>query len=379
MIKRCYYEILACEREASPEEIKKAYRKQALKFHPDRNPGDKEAEENFKEAAEAYEVLRDPEKRRLYDAYGHEGLKSSGFQGFGGVNDIFSSFSDIFEGIFGFGGGQENRGGPQPGRDMRYDLEIDLKDSALGKEVSLDLAREVSCPDCGGHGQKDGQEPPICPTCQGQGQVLRSQGFFRLATTCPDCRGRGRKVTDPCPNCNGQGRIREEKDLSVRIPPGIQHGQRLRMRDEGEGGFQGGPPGDLYVVVHIRPHPVFERDGSTLFRRLGVSMVQAALGRTVMVETLIDDEVEMKIPTGAQNGDVVRLKGLGMPSLHGGRRGDLVVQLMVATPKKLNKRQKELLAEFEAEGDSQAAATPQQDQESEEETPKKKKRLFGMR
>ncbi|MGD9125449.1 MAG: molecular chaperone DnaJ, partial [Desulfarculaceae bacterium] len=294
--KRCYYEILGVERQSNGETIKKAYRKLALQYHPDRNPDDKECEEKFKEAAEAYEVLRDPEKRRLYDAYGHEGLRSSGFQGFGGVGDIFSAFSDIFEGLFGFTGATSRPGGPRSGRDLRYDLELTLEEAAVGKEASITVGREISCEACRGLGQKDGAEPPICPTCGGQGQVLRSQGFFRLATTCPDCRGAGKTVTDPCPQCRGQGRLYDEKELSVRVPAGIDHGQRLRMRGEGEGGFRGGPPGDLYVVVHVLPHQTFERRENDLYRQLEVSMIQAALGHEVVVQTLTDGPTEMKIP-----------------------------------------------------------------------------------
>ncbi|MCA1905532.1 MAG: molecular chaperone DnaJ [Desulfarculus sp.] len=378
-MKRCYYEILGVERTADLEVIKKSYRQLALKYHPDRNPGDAEAEERFKEAAEAYEVLRDPEKRRLYDAYGHDGLKNTGFSGFGGVGDIFSAFGDIFEGLFGFGGARP-RSGPQPGRDLRYDLELSLEEAALGKQASFMVGRELACQQCQGKGQKGGADPVICPTCRGQGQVLRSQGFFRLATTCPDCRGDGRVVTDPCPACRGRGRVYQEKELTVRIPAGIGHGQRLRMRGEGEGGSLGGGPGDLYVVVHLKQHPVFERDGDSIYRQLRVSMVQAALGRTVLVDSLIDGPVEMAIPEGAQTGEVVRIPGLGMPRLRDDRRGDMLVQLVVATPKNLDRRQRELLEEFAALGDSAAAPEPEPEAGAEEEaaTRKKKKRRWGL-
>ncbi len=379
-MKRCYYEILGCERDADIEVIKKAYRKLAFKYHPDRNPDDPEAEEKFKEAAEAYEVLSDPEKRRLYDAYGHEGLKSQGFNhGFEGVNDIFSAFSDIFEGFFGFGGAGQTRrsGGPRAGRDLRYDLELDLEDAAQGTEATLHVGREVACEECQGTGQRGGGQPPVCPTCRGQGQIIRSQGFFRLATTCPDCGGRGRRVSDPCPACSGRGRVFEEKEVSLRVPPGIDHGQRLRMRGEGEGGFAGGPPGDLYVVVSIRPHRVFERDGDTLYRQLEVSMIQAALGRTVMVDTLSDGPQPLEIPPGAQSGDMLRLKGMGMPNLRTGRRGDLLVQLKVLTPRRLSKEQRRLLEQVEALGDRQAAPEPPRE-DQDQAAPRKKKKLFGM-
>jgi molecular chaperone DnaJ len=376
-VKRCYYEVLQVEKDANDETIKKAYRKLALQYHPDRNPGDKEAEERFKECAEAYEVLRDSERRRAYDLYGHEGLRSSGFQGFGGVNDIFSAFSDIFEGFFGFGGGGRP-GGPRQGRDLRYDMEISLEEAAQGKQVNFPVGRELACEACKGRGQEGGEEPPICQTCGGQGQVLRSQGFFRLATTCPACQGRGRSITKPCPQCSGRGRIYQEKELTVRVPPGITHGQRLRMRGEGEGGSMGGPPGDLYVVIHVQNHPVFERNGDDLYRRLEVSMVQAALGRSVMVESLVDGPAEMDLPAGSQTGDLVRLKGLGMPRLRGSGRGDLHVQVMVKTPAKLTKRQKELLEEFAELGDRDAAQAPEDVEQGSAGTHKKKKKLWGL-
>jgi molecular chaperone DnaJ len=374
-MKRDYYEVLGVNRGEDPEVIKKAYRKLALQYHPDRNPDDPQAEDRFKEAAEAYEVLHDPEKRRLYDAYGHEGLKNTGFHGFGGVGDIFSSFSDIFEGLFGFSGAGTRREAGGRGRDLRYDMEISLEEAAQGKQAAFKVGRDLACATCGGRGQREGM-PPICQTCGGQGQVVRTQGFFRLATTCPSCHGKGRNVTDPCPVCRGQGRLYQERELSVRIPAGIGHGQRLRMRGEGEGGTQGAEPGDLYVVVHIADHAVFERDGDSIFRRLEVSMVQAALGKTVMVETLIDGPRELNIPEGAQTGDLVRLYGLGLPRLRDNKRGDLMVQLMVRTPKKLGKRQRELLEEFVALGDKAAAVEPQPalSEDEGQERPKKKRR-----
>jgi molecular chaperone DnaJ len=375
-MKKCYYEVLEVERTASLEVIKKSYRKLALKYHPDRNPGDKEAEESFKEAAEAYQVLCDPEKRRLYDAYGHEGLKSSGYQGFGGVHDVFSAFSDIFEGLFGMsGGGRSN--GPRQGRSLRYDLELTLEEAAQGKEVNVELGREEICQACQGKGQRDGADPLICPTCRGQGQVVRSQGFFRMATTCPDCHGTGRRITDPCPECRGRGVIYGTRDLTIKVPAGIDHGQRLRMAGEGEAGAAGGPPGDLYVQVHIPDHPVFERQGDDIYRRLDISMAQAALGETVQVDTLIDGPAALDIPAGSQTGEFVRLAGFGMPNLRGGRRGSLRVQLMVKTPRRLSKRQKELLREFAELGDRDAAPLPESDAEAEESGSRKKKRFWG--
>ena len=380
MSKRCYYEVLQVERTADHETIKKAYRRLALECHPDRNPGDPEAEERFKEAAEAYQVLSDPEKRQLYDLYGHDGLKSSGYQGFSGMGDIFSAFGDIFEGLFGFGGGGRNPGGPQPGRDLRYDLELSLEQMATGHTARIQVHREAACEACGGDGQAGSAAPQECGLCGGQGQVVRAQGLFRVVTTCPQCRGEGRVVTDPCPECRGRGRVRQEKELTVRVPAGIEHGQRLRMRGEGEGGFGGGPPGDLYVVVHQAQHPVFDRQGNDLYRRLEVSMFQAALGQTVAVESLIDGEQPLEIPAGTDTGEMIRIKGLGMPKLRSGRRGDLYVQLVVRTPSKLNKQQRELLRQAMELGDSQAAPPPSEpapDQPGPAKEKKKKRGLFS--
>ncbi|CAO0824031.1 Chaperone protein DnaJ [Desulfarculales bacterium] len=378
-MKRCYYEILGVERDCDPEALKKAYRKLAMDLHPDRNPGDSEAEDKFKEAAEAYEVLRDGEKRSFYDAYGHEGLKNTGFSGFGGMSDIFSTFSDVFEGLFGLSGGAP-RGGPQRGRDLRYDLEIGLEEAVQGKQAVFRVGRELACQECSGRGQKGGAQPVVCRACGGQGQVLRSQGFFRLATTCPECRGEGRVVTDPCPACRGRGRKYEEKELSARIPPGIGHGQRLRMRGEGEGGSLGGEPGDLYVVVHVKSHQIFERDGDSLYRQFKVSMVQAALGRTVLVDSLIDGPVKLAIPAGSQTGDLVRLAGQGMPRLRDERRGDLLVQLVVCSPQKLSEEQKRLLEELAQIGDDQAAPEPgaEEAEGAEPVAHKKKKRRWRL-
>jgi len=354
-MKSCYYKILSVDRTCDDETIKKAYRKLALQYHPDRNPNNPKAEEKFKEAAEAYEVLHDPKKRQLYDSYGHEGLKSTGFSGFGGVHDIFSSFSDIFEGLFDISSTKSKHNSKGRGHDLRYDLQINLEEAANGKQAAFNIGRELSCSVCQGQGQKNSSKPPICRTCGGQGQIVRSQGFFRLATTCPNCHGEGRVVTDPCPKCLGKGRIYTERKLTVQVPAGIIHGQRLRLNGEGEGGIIGGQAGDLYVMVHINHHPTFKRDGDILYRQMEISMTQAALGHKVIIETLIDGLIELKIPQGAQTGDMVRLYGLGMPRLRNKRRGDLMVQLIVRTPKKINKRQRELLEEFASLGDFMAA------------------------
>ena len=376
MQKRCYYETLEIERTADHETIKKAYRRLAMECHPDRNPDDPQAEERFKEASEAYQVLSDPEKRQLYDAYGHEGLKSTGFQGFNGMGDIFSAFGDIFEGLFGFGGPGGNPAGPRPGRDLRYDLELSLEQMANGHTAAIQVHREAACDQCNGTGQAGGEEPQVCSVCGGTGQVARAQGLFRVVTTCPQCRGEGRVVTNPCPACRGRGRMREEKELSVQVPPGIEHGQRLRMRGEGEGGHTGGPPGDLYVVMHQAPHQVFERQGNDLYRQLEVSMFQAALGQEVAVGTLVDGEQALEIPTGTDSGEMVRLKGLGMPKLRSGRRGDLYVQLVVRTPRKLSKEQRELLQQAMELGDQDAAPAPAAEgaHTDQEAKPKKKKK-----
>lgn len=378
-VKRCYYEVLEVERSSSQDEVKKAYRRMAIKYHPDKNPGDQEAEELFKECAEAYEVLRDPEKRRVYDQYGHDGLRNTGFSGFNGPQDIFSAFSDIFEGFFGFSGGGGRRRSSR-GRDLEYRLELTLEEAAMGKAAEFSFQREAACEQCGGTGMADGSQPPVCSTCGGQGQVLRSQGFFRLATTCPDCRGAGRKVTDPCRECHGVGRVMEEKNITVRVPAGIDTGQRLRIRGEGEAGRDGAEPGDLFVSLQIAPHSVFKRDGADLYRQLDISMFQAALGAEVGVETLVDGVVTVDIPAGVDSGHVIKLDEMGMPSLRGSRQGRLYLQLVVRTPRKLSKKQRELLIEAAALGDRDAAALPPAEGEEGEptESPKtKKRRWFG--
>ncbi len=345
MEKRDYYEILGVARTASEDEIKKAYRKMALQYHPDRNPGDSQAEEMFKEAAEAYEVLHDQEKRRIYDQYGHEGLRGTGFSGFGGFEDIFSNFGDIFEEFF--GGGRRRRSGPARGRDLRYDLEVDFVEASTGKEVEIDIVREEECAACGGTGsQTEGRQ--ICPTCQGQGQVLQSRGFIRMAQTCPTCGGSGQIVEDPCPECRGQGRVRMERTVAVRVPAGVDTGSRLRLRGEGEGGRLGGPQGDLYVVIHVRPHEFFEREGDHVICRIPVSMVDACLGAEIDVPTL-QGERKLKIPKGTQTGEVLRFRNEGFPNLRGFGRGDQVMEIHVTIPTNLNKRQEEILREFAEE------------------------------
>ncbi len=346
MSKADYYEVLGVARDASEDEIKKAYRQLAFKFHPDRNPDDADAEAKFKEAAEAYEVLRDPQKRARYDRFGHQGLGDTGFGGFSNAEDIFSTFSDIFGEFFGFSAGRAGRGPrPQPGNDLRYDLRVSFRDAAKGMESALKIPKNVTCEECAGSGAAPGTSRDTCRQCGGMGQVQQSQGFFRIAVTCPVCRGEGTIVPTPCPRCKGRGVVPDVRELKVRIPAGVDDGSRLRLRGEGEPGMHGGPPGDLYVIIHVEEDKTFRRQGQDLVLTLEVTMVQAALGDKVKIPTL-DGEETMDIPKGTQSGEVFSLRGMGLP--HPGRpqRGDLLVEVIVLTPKGLNKKQEELLREF---------------------------------
>lgn len=347
MSQRDYYEVLGVSREASEDDIKKAYRRLAMKLHPDRNPGDAQAADRFKEAGEAYEVLSDPQKRQVYDRFGHDGLKRGG-AGAGGQGDFGAGFSDIFGDMFSdiFGGG--GRRGPRRGADLRYDLEITLEEAYHGTQRTITIPRFEKCTPCEGTGNASGGKPPTCPTCHGSGQVRIQQGFFTLAQTCPHCRGRGTVITDPCTNCHGQGQVRTEQTLSVKVPAGVDIGDRIRRSGEGERGDAGAPPGDLYIQVNVKPHAFFEREGSDLYCTVPISVVTAALGGEMDVPTL-DGKVTLKIPEATQTNRTFRLRGKGMPSLRGGGRGDLLATVVVETPVKLNKRQKELLREF---GDS---------------------------
>ncbi len=347
MYKRDYYEALGVSRNADEEEIKRAYRKLAMQYHPDRNPGDKEAEERFKEAAEAYEVLRNQEKRQIYDQFGHEGLAGTGFKGFSGFEDIFSSFGDIFEDFFGFGTRRRTRTRARQGQSLRYDLELTLEEAFYGKEQEIEFVRMESCSRCGGSGITPGSEPQMCGTCQGRGQVVRSQGFFQISTTCPACRGQGRIVTDPCDDCSGRGKVKLERKISVRIPAGVDTGSQLRLQGEGEPGENGGPRGDLFVVIHVREHAFFNREGEHLSCEVPISFVEAALGGKMNIPALGNEKgYELEIPSGTQPGDILTIPGMGMPALQRNRRGDLFVKVHVKIPKKLNQRQKELLMEF---------------------------------
>ena len=344
--KRDYYEILSISRDCGDEEIKKSYRKLALKYHPDRNPGNKEAEENFKEAAEAYEVLRDPEKRQIYDRFGHEGLEGTGFRGFSGFDDIFSSFGDIFEGFFGFG----SRGGTRArqGKSLRYDMELTLEEAFSGKEEEIVFHRLEACATCNGSGAAPGSQPRTCTTCQGRGQVIQSQGFFQVSTTCPTCHGQGEIISDPCPDCRGGGKVRVEKSISVKIPPGVDTGSQLRLKGEGESGEYGGPHGDLFVVIHVKEHAFFAREDENLICQVPISFVQASLGDTLTIPVLGENKGhELTIPEGTQPGEVIKIPNKGMASLRGYRkRGDLYVKIIVKIPEKMTAQQRELLEAF---------------------------------
>ena len=343
---RDYYEVLGISRSASDNEIKKAYRKLAMKYHPDRNPDDKEAEESFKEATEAYEVLSDDQKRQIYDAYGHEGLKSRGYQG-PDFEDIFSSFGDIFGDIFGFGraDGRRSRQGPIRGSDLRYDLSVSFMDAVHGISKDIEIERPDTCWTCEGTGLRPGHKAETCQTCQGRGQVVRAQGFFRMSTTCPHCRGEGEIIKDPCNDCDGVGLVKNKKKVSLKIPAGIDTGAKMRLRGNGEGGRKGGPAGDLYVIIHVEPHEFFQREGDLIYCRYPLAMDQATLGCKPEVPT-INGEKKLTIPKGTQSGQTFTLKNEGVPHLRGSGRGDMIVEVQVITPTKLSKKQKELLKEF---------------------------------
>jgi molecular chaperone DnaJ len=347
--KRDYYEVLGLGREATEQQIKSAYRKLALKYHPDRNPGDHKAEEAFKEAAEAYAVLADTQKRGLYDRFGHAGVNASAGAGAGFDPTIFADFSDIFAGLgdmFGFGdilgGGRRRRSGPQRGADLRYDLEITFEESAEGTETSIVLPREELCETCSGSGAAPGTQPETCAQCRGTGQLRYQQGFLTVARPCSNCRGTGRTIAKPCSACHGAGRIARERKLTVKIPAGISTGQQMRLAGEGEHGSAGGPPGDLYVVVHVQEHSFFHREGDDLYCEIPINFPTLALGGTIKVPTL-DEAQELTIPSGTQPGARFRLRHKGMPNVAGRGRGDLHVIARAAVPKKLTKEQKQLL------------------------------------
>jgi molecular chaperone DnaJ len=345
MSKRDYYEVLGVERDAAADVIKKAYRKLAMKYHPDRNPGNHEAEGHFKEAKEAYEVLSDETKRAAYDRYGHAGVDASAAAGAGGFGGGFAdAFSDIFGDIF---GGGRARSSVYRGADLRYNLEIPLEDAARGTETRIRIPTLAECETCHGSGAKPGTSPTTCPTCSGHGQVRMTQGFFSIQQTCPKCHGAGKVVQHPCGTCSGAGRVKQHKTLAVKIPAGVDEGDRIRLSGEGEAGVNGGPPGDLYVVIHIKPHPVFQRDHNDLHCEMPISFATAALGGEIEIPTL-DGYAKIKVPAETQSGKVFRLRGKGIRGVRSTSHGDLMCHVVVETPVNLTARQKELLEEFEA-------------------------------
>jgi molecular chaperone DnaJ len=354
MAKRDYYEILEVTRTVNDGELKTAYRKLAMRWHPDKNPGDKDCEHKFKEISEAYEVLKDEQKRAAYDRFGHAAFE----QGMGnqqhGFTDFGATFSDIFEGIFGMsGGGRGRSGGRERGSDLRYNMEITLEEAYGGKSAQVRIPTSVTCEVCSGSGAKSGSKPKTCPTCNGQGKVRHTQGFFTLERTCVACQGRGQVIDNPCPNCSGSGRVTRERTLSVNVPAGVEDGTRIRLAGEGEAGVRGGPPGDLYIFLSIGTHQLFQRDGADLHCRVPISMVTAALGGGFEVPTIDGGKTKVKVPEGTHSGRRFRLAGKGMPVLRARETGDMYVQVLVETPQKLNKRQKELLSEFDKQSSSE--------------------------
>jgi molecular chaperone DnaJ len=345
--KRCYYETLEVERTVDEGTLKTAFRKLAMKWHPDKNPGDKQSEVRFKEIAEAYEVLKDGDKRAAYDRFGHSAFEQGGMGGGGpGFGQGFaSSFSDIFEDLFGMSG--RGGGGRERGQDLRYNMEITLEDAYLGKTAQIEIPVSVTCEPCSGTGAKAGTKPKTCIKCGGAGRVRQAQGFFTLERTCPACHGRGQVIEDPCPNCSGSGRVERERSLSVNIPPGVEDGTRIRLAGEGEAGARGGPAGDLYIFLSLTAHEFFQRDGADLHCRVPISMVSAALGGEFDVPTIDKGKTKVKVPSGTQSGRSFRVASKGMPVLRSRQTGDMYVQVVVETPQNLTRKQQELLAEFE--------------------------------
>ena len=346
---RDYYEILGVDRAADADTIKKAYRKMAMQFHPDKNPGDKTAEDRFKEAAEAYDVLSSPQKKAQYDRFGHVGGPGQGFggQGFQDIGDIFDAFGDVFGDFFGggMGGGRRRRSGPQRGADLRYVLEVELKDVLTGLKKEIEFDADAGCQTCDGSGAKPGSHPKTCSTCGGSGQVIRQQGFFQMATTCNTCQGQGSIIEDKCDTCHGRGLVQKKRKLLVNVPPGVDTGTQLRLTGEGEGGRKGGPAGDLYVEIRVKAHDEFERQGQHLIAALEISYLQALLGAEFSRPTL-DGEETIKIPAGTETGELIRISSAGLPSLRQPRRGDLDYEVFVKFPKKLAKKEEKLLREI---------------------------------
>jgi molecular chaperone DnaJ len=349
-VKRDYYEVLGVQRGASDQEIKSAYRKLALQFHPDRNPNNPDSEEKFKEASEAYAVLADADKRGIYDRFGHAGV-NGGAAGGGFDATVFQDFSDIFGDFFGFsdifgGGGSRRRSRAQRGADLREDITIEFEEAAFGTETKVTYRKHENCDSCGGTGSANSKAPASCRTCGGRGQVRYQQGFFSIARTCPACQGAGSVISDPCPKCRGEGRVIQQKTIDAKIPAGVEDGTRIRFSGVGEAGIQGGPPGDLYVVLHVKEHPFFERQGNDLYCVVPISFTQAALGAELHVPTL-ESEHTLKVPEGTQSGSVLKIRGKGVPVLNGHGKGDLFVEVRIQTPGKLTKRQRELLQELQ--------------------------------
>ncbi|MDQ8698932.1 molecular chaperone DnaJ [Hyphomicrobium sp. LHD-15] len=361
MAKRDYYDILGVQRSASEQDLKSAFRKLAKECHPDRNPGDKDAEQRFKDLNEAYEALKDPQKRAAYDKFGHAAFDQGMGRGHGGGfgPDFASSMSDIFDDLFGEfmggrrggggGGGQRGRSSRERGADLRYNMEISLEEAYAGKAAEIRVPTSVACETCDGSGAKAGTKPVQCPTCGGMGKVRASQGFFTIERTCPTCVGRGEVIDDPCPACSGAGRVMRERTLQVNIPAGVEDGTKVRLVGDGEAGLRGGPPGDLYIFLSLKPHSFFQRDGADLFCKVPIAMTTAALGGQIEVPTLDGTASRVKIPEGTESGKQFRLKGKGMPVLRSKVIGDMYIQVDVETPKNLTRRQRELLEEFESE------------------------------
>jgi molecular chaperone DnaJ len=350
MAKRDYYDVLGVARDADEAALKSAYRKLAMQFHPDRNPGDGEAESRFKEVSEAYEALKDPQKRAAYDRFGHAAFEGGAGGGPGFGNDFASAMSDIFDEFFGMGGGGRRpggRGGRERGADLRYNLEIELEEAFAGKTVEIRIPSSISCEACSGTGAKPGSKPVPCRTCGGSGRVRAQQGFFTLERTCPTCQGRGETIADPCTVCSGSGRVTKERTLSVNIPAGIEDGTRIRLAGEGEAGSRGGPTGDLYIFVSIKPHEFFQRDAADIYCRVPISMTTAALGGDFEVPTIDSGRTRVRVPEGTQTGRQFRMRGKGMPVLRSAQRGDMYIQVVVETPRNLTRRQRELLEEFQ--------------------------------
>ena len=349
MSKRDYYEVLGVTRTCTEIELKTSFRKLAMQHHPDRNPGDSECEHKFKEINEAYDVLKDGDKRAAYDRFGHAAFEHGGPGGAHGFGaDFGSTFADIFEGIFGMGTARGRASGRERGSDLRYNMEINLYEAFSGKTAQIHIPTSVTCEVCSGTGAKAGTKPKACATCGGAGKIRHAQGFFTLERTCPTCQGRGQVIDDPCPSCSGAGRVMRERNLSVNIPPGVEDGTRIRLAGEGEAGLRGGPAGDLYIFLSLEPHEFFQRDGADLHCRVPISMVSAALGGEFEVPAIDGSKVRVKVPAGTQTGRRFRLATKGMPVLRSKQTGDMYVQVMVETPQNLTKKQRELLAEFDS-------------------------------